>query len=141
MPQINVVLIEDKKSLLDVIEEGLVELYGCKVTALSDGGSGLAYLRENSADVMLIDLLMPGINGFDVLERIQSDDKVLNRPKRVIVMSALTDRDTMGTLRNLGVDSVLPKPFSLKELRLALGLGEPGGYGLNAQSTPASMSA
>lgn len=49
MPQINVVLIEDEKSLLDVIEEGLVELYGCKVTALSDGGSGLAYLRENNA--------------------------------------------------------------------------------------------
>jgi len=68
MPQIKVVLIEDEKSLRDVIEEGLVELFGCKVTALSDGESGLAYLRENGADVLLIDLLMPGVNEFDVLE-------------------------------------------------------------------------
>ncbi len=141
MPQINVVLIEDEKSLRDVIEEGLVELFGCKVTALSDGESGLVCLRETEADVLLVDLLMPGVNGFDVLERIQSGDEIPIRPKRVIAMSALTDRDTMQTLRTLGVDSVLPKPFSLKELRLALGLGEPGAYGMNVQQTPATLSA
>ena len=141
MPQIEVVLIEDEKSLRDVIEEGLVELFGCKVTALSDGESGLACLRENSADVLLVDLLMPGVNGFDVLERIHSGDEIPNRPERVIAMSALTDRDTMQTLRNLGVDLVLPKPFSLKELRLALGLGEPGAYDLILRPTPVTLSA
>ena len=141
MPQIKIVLIEDEKSLRDVIEEGLVELFGCKVTAFSDGESGLACLRENGADVLLVDLLMPGVNGFDVLERIQSGDEIAIRPDRVIAMSALSDRDTMQTLRNLGVDAVLPKPFSLKELRLALGLKEPGAYRMNVQPTPATLSA
>ncbi|MFP6594956.1 MAG: response regulator [Dehalococcoidia bacterium] len=141
MPQIKVVLIEDEKSLRDVIEEGLVELFGCKVTALSDGESGLAYLRENGADVLLIDLLMPGVNEFDVLERIQSGNEIPNRPERVTAMSALTDRDTMQTLRALGVDTVLPKPFSLKELRLALGLGGPGTSGQNLQPTHLTLSA
>lgn len=141
MPQIKIVLIEDEKSLRDVIEEGLVELFGCKVTAFSDGESGLACLRENGADVLLVDLLMPGVNGFDVLERIQSGDEIAIRPDRVIAMSALSDRDTMQTLRNLGVDAVLPKPFSLKELRLALGLKEPGAYRTNVQPTPATLSA
>ena len=141
MPKIKIVLIEDEKSLRDVIEEGLVELFGCKVTAFSDGESGLACLGEHGADVLLVDLLMPGVNGFDVLERIHTGDEIATRPGRVIAMSALTDRDTMQTLRNLGVDAVLPKPFSLKELRLALGLEEPGAYGLHVQPTPVTLSA
>ncbi len=141
MLSINVVLIDDEKSLRDVIEEGLVELFGCRVRAVSDGESGLRCLRESRADILLIDLLMPGVDGFDVLERLQSGEDLAHRPERVIAMSGLTDHDTMQTLRDLGVDSVLAKPFSLKELRLALGLGEPGVYGASAQIRPVTQSA
>lgn len=137
----NVILVDDEKSLRDVIEEGLVELFGCNVRAVPDGESGLACLRESGADVLLLDLLMPGVNGFAVLERLQAGDEMAYRPDRVIAMSALTDRDTMQTLRDLGVDSVLPKPFSLAELRMALRLGEPGAYGAGGQDRPAAQSA
>ena len=140
MPTVNVILVEDEKSLRDVIEEGLVELFGCRVRSASDGESGLENLRENDADVLLLDLLMPGLTGFDVLKRLQADDEVAQRPDRVIVMSALTDRDTMRTLRDLGVDLVLPKPFSLAELRVALGLGQPGRYGVGDQVWSAAPS-
>ncbi|MBT5319326.1 MAG: response regulator [Chloroflexi bacterium] len=128
MSSTNIVLIDDEQSLRDVIEEGLVELFGCTVRAVSDGESGLACLRESPSDVLLVDLLMPGINGFEVLERLNSGVEKGCRPKRVIAMSALTDLDTVQALRDLGVDAVLPKPFSLQELRLALNLGEPGTF-------------
>ena len=118
-----------------------MELFGCTVRAVPDGESGLACLRERGADVLLLDLLMPGVNGFDVLERLQAGDEMAHRPDRVIAMSALTDRGTMQTLRELGVDSVLPKPFSLAELRMALKLGEPGTYGADVQAQPTAQPA
>jgi CheY-like chemotaxis protein len=90
--------------------------------------------------VLLVDLLMPGLNGFDVLERLQSGEELAHRPEKVIAMSALTDSDTMQVLRGLGVDSVLSKPFSLKELRLALGLGEPGVYRTRVPMRPVTQS-
>lgn len=103
--------------------------------AVPDGASGLAALRESSADILLVDLLMPGINGFEVLDRLQSGEEAVDRPERVIAMSALTDRDTMQTLLDLGVDMVLPKPFSLAELRQAMGLGEAGEGWIGGAST------
>ena len=141
MSPLNVILIDDESSLRDVIEEGLVELFGCTVRAVPDGETGLACLRESGADVLLLDLLMPGLNGFGVLERLQTGDAMAYRPGRVIAMSALTDRATMQTLRDLGVDSVLPKPFSLAELRMVLRLGEPMAYGGGAQAVPIAQSA
>ena len=128
MSSYSVVLIDDEQSLRDVIKEGLVELFGCTVRAVSDGESGLACLRDSPSDVLLIDLLMPGINGFEVLARLQSGEERFHRPGRVIAMSALTDLDTVQTLRGLGVDAVLPKPFSLQELRFVLNLEEPNGF-------------
>lgn len=141
MSPLNVILIDDEKFLRDVIQEGLVELFGCTVRAVPDGESGLACLRESGADVLLLDLLMPGVNGFEVLARLQSGNEMMHRPDRVIAMSALTDRTTLQTLRKLGVDYVLPKPFSLAELRAALRLGEPTAYGSSARAIPVAQSA
>ncbi len=141
MSPLNVILIDDEKFLRDVVSEGLVELFGCAVRALPDGESGLACIRQSRANVLLLDLLMPGLNGFEVLERLQSGDERAHRPDRVVVMSALTDRATMQKLRDLGVDDVLPKPFSLVELRRALRLGEPGAYGAGSRVTPVAQSA
>ena len=124
MSPLQVLLVDDEKSLRDIVAECLIELCGCTVRVVPDGETGLACLREYGADVLLLDLLMPGVNGFDVLERLQGAEAA-HRPGRVIAMSALTDRVTMQTLRSLGVDSVLSKPFSIAELRAAIGIEEP----------------
>ncbi|MDA1256572.1 MAG: response regulator [Chloroflexi bacterium] len=129
MSSLNVILVDDEEFLRDVIEEGLVELFGCTVRSAPDGATGLKCLREGGADVLLLDLLMPGLNGFDVLEQLQTGEDTANRPGIVVVMSGLTDRSTMQTLRNFGVDAILPKPFSFKELRAVMRLGEPREYG------------
>ncbi len=116
---LKVLVIDDEESLRDIISSGLEAVHDCSVAVARDGESGLQQIAEFQPDVLLLDLLMPGIDGFQVLEALRSDDQ-LPRPRRVIAMSALTDRDTMARLRELGADAILPKPFSLSELRTLL---------------------
>ena len=111
----DVLIIDDESTLREVIKEGLEIMPGFRVSTAGDAESGLARIQTRTPDVLLLDIALPGMDGFELLGLLSPFGEV-DRPRIVVAMSALTDRETNQRLTDLGVTSVLPKPFTLSEL-------------------------
>lgn len=88
---------------------------GFWVSTVADAESGLDCIRTKIPDVLLLDITLPGMDGFELLGLLSPFGEV-DRSRTVVAKSALTDRETNQQLTDLGVTSMLPKPFTLSEL-------------------------
>jgi DNA-binding response OmpR family regulator len=110
-----VLIVEDKKSLALMLKKGLEETNDSAVVAF-DGRTGLTYAETEQFDAIVLDLMLPGMDGFQIVRRLRS------AKKRVPVL-VLTARDTVHdivTTLDLGVDDYLTKPFAMAEFRARL---------------------
>jgi DNA-binding response OmpR family regulator len=88
------------------------------VASAEDGEQGLAMLAETEYDAVLLDIVMPGLDGFQVLERIKGDKTLRDVP--VIVISAVDEIDNAVRCIEMGAEDYLPKPFDPVLLRARL---------------------
>jgi signal transduction histidine kinase len=95
-----------------------LEQQGHTVGLAEDGSRALEALKEQSFDVVLLDIIMPGMDGYQVLERIKSDPEL--RDIGVIVISALDEIDSAVRCIEMGAEDYLPKPFNPVLLRARL---------------------
>ena len=107
-----VLLIEDEIRLSENIAEALRDGPGYAVDISRDGAEGLLLCQTASYDLVLLDLMLPGVRGEDVLRRLRISDN--NTP--VLVITALSEKRSTIELLNLGADDYLTKPFDLGEL-------------------------
>ncbi len=115
MPLKHTVLIaEDDPSLRSAIRDTLDGVRAVDVLEAADGLETLRMLAEASPDILLLDLLMPEMTGFEVLRNLVDRDDA-QRPT-VLVMSALVEPALVEALSAMGVDGILPKPFRIEEL-------------------------
>jgi two-component system, OmpR family, response regulator len=91
---------------------------GFTVDAASDGRAALAALRDRAPDCMLLDLVLPDIDGVDVLRMRESS--ALAPDTRVVVLTARTDAPDADACRALGADAVLYKPIDPEQLWAAV---------------------
>lgn len=103
-------LIEDDFRLRHDLERHLVQR-GFAVTSCPDGTQGLNALQQQSFDLVLLDIMLPGMDGLSLLEALRSHQDV-----PVMLMSALGNEQDRITGFTRGADDYLPKPFSLAEL-------------------------
>jgi class 3 adenylate cyclase len=94
---------------------------GLRTTTATDGAEALSAIREELPDVVLLDVEMPGIDGFEVLERIKADEATRHVP--VIMISGLDDTDSVVRCLEAGADDFLPKPFDAAILRARINAG------------------
>ena len=115
-------LIKMKKKLLLLIEDNplLTSMYEAafekadfEVIFAHDGEAGLALVKDKHPDCVLLDLLMPGIDGLTVLERLKKDD--VTKDIKVIVLTVVTKKEDLEMAKKLGAIDCLVKP----ELTLA----------------------
>jgi two-component system, cell cycle response regulator len=92
-----------------------LEREGHRVTAVEGGGEALEALRAEPFDVVLLDVLMPELDGFETLAEIERDEKLRHVP--VIMVSALEDIESVVRCIELGAADYLPKPFDPVLLR------------------------
>ncbi len=85
------------------------------LTTANDGQQALDLLSARSFDLVLLDVMMPGLNGYDVLERMRADARL--RPIPVIMISALDEIDSVIRCVELGAEDYLSKPFNPTLLR------------------------
>lgn len=107
----SVLLVEDDKYLSSSLDEQLTrELYDTKVA--NDGQEALDHLKSNQFDLVILDLKLPKVNGFDVLQYIKT-----NAPfTKVIVLTSYADLNNVEKVKQLGADDVIEKPYDLGEL-------------------------
>src|ERR1700756_4158629 len=114
LPASNVLLVEDDPKMHEVLS-ALLHEDNITLTNAADTEQALAMVREKPYDLMLLDLGLPGLNGFEVLRRLKENP--LARPVPVIVLTAWNS--TTDKLRGfeLGAVDYLTKPFEAAELR------------------------
>lgn len=112
-----ILLVEDEEHLLDAIKLNL-ELEGYHVSTASDGKEAVKTFREGRFDLIILDVMLPEMDGFRVCEII----RLQNTEVPVLFLTAKnTSEDRISGLKK-GADDYLPKPFNLEELILRVGI-------------------
>jgi DNA-binding response OmpR family regulator len=105
-----VLVVDDDPSIRSMLEYAL-GFEGYEVVSAPDGASAIAHTRTHRPDAIVLDVMMPRMNGYDVAERLRSDPEVGDVP--IIMLTARTgDEDVLDGWR-AGVDSYLTKPLDL----------------------------
>lgn len=114
-----VLAVDDEEEILRLYTTFL-EYRGYEVIAVNNAPECLAFLNSEIADILLLDVNMPGIDGLKLLEMIKSDERL--KDMRVVMVSARRDEDTVREASRLGCDGYVVKPFKLKELGERIGM-------------------
>jgi two-component system phosphate regulon response regulator PhoB len=109
----HILVIEDEEDILAVIHYNLAR-EGYRVTSRTTGEEGLQEARETSPDLVVLDLMLPGIDGMEVCRRLRKDPATARIP--VVMLTAKGEEaDIVGGLE-MGADDYVTKPFSQKVL-------------------------
>ncbi len=109
-----ILLIEDDKFLRELMNKKLLSL-DYEVETAADGETGLIKIKEVKPDVVLLDLILPGINGFEVLEKAKKDPETANIP--VVILSNLGQAEDIERGLKLGaVDFLVKAHFTPQEI-------------------------
>jgi len=112
-----VLLVDDSELNRNLIGRRILE-QGHDLTVSADGSEALQMLAEGTFDVVVLDVVMPGMDGYEVLTRIRSDARFRDVP--VIILTAMEDNETLVRCLELGADDYLPKGFPKQLLRARL---------------------
>lgn len=108
------VLVVDDSTTNVVLLEAILDEKGYKIETALNAKEAYGIIDRNTPDLILLDLLMPKISGFDFLEEIRKNKKTQNTP--VIVVSALTDEENIEKIMNMGAIDFVKKPIDLQYL-------------------------
>lgn len=105
-----ILLVDDDLQILPLLQKGLA-YEGFEVYTAVDGESGLAAAREYQPHIVLLDIAMPGLDGFEVCRRLRLQDDIA-----IIMLTARDEVTDKVSALNLGADDYVPKPFAFDEL-------------------------
>jgi two-component system response regulator PhoP len=109
---VRVLVVEDERRLADNIARSLRESGGYAVDVANEGEDGLFMAEANPYDLILLDLMLPGLDGLTLLRRFRDDGYAAP----VLVLTARDEKDSVVRLLNTGADDYVTKPFDLGEL-------------------------
>lgn len=109
-----ILYIDDERPTLDLVAQAL-KLAGYNLTGVTSGEQGLALMRQRKPDLLLLDLMMPHVSGWDVYRAMKSDEALADIPVIIITARVLTQGLTL--IEGLPpVNDYLTKPFDVKRL-------------------------
>ncbi|MBY0403794.1 MAG: response regulator transcription factor [Cyanobacteria bacterium] len=108
-----IVVVDDDPSILELIQFNL-QMQGHSVFSAGDGVKGLALVQQELPSLVILDLMMPGVDGYTVCQRIRKNQTTLNIP--VLMLTALGMLDDKVKGFDAGADDYLVKPFEIPEL-------------------------
>jgi DNA-binding response OmpR family regulator len=110
-----VLIVDDERKNRDLFEV-LLSQDGYELATASCGEDALALIAEKLPDLILLDVMMPGMDGYQVAGKLKADERTMHIP--VVMLSALTDRNSMMHGLSAGAAAYLGKPVDGAELRL-----------------------
>ncbi|MFH1347571.1 MAG: response regulator [Candidatus Margulisiibacteriota bacterium] len=103
-----VLIIEDYPATTEMMAN-ILRTEGLEVITAPDGPSGLEKARRGKPDLILLDIMMPEMSGFDVCRKLKDDKKTSEIP--VIIVSVRAAQDSINKGKQLGASEYIPKPF------------------------------
>lgn len=120
------VLVVDDEPMARTLLRLMLVRAGFNVSEAEDGYDALEKVRLNPPDIVLLDVMMPGMDGFKVCEALRHEDETMQLP--IIMLSAKTDLDSINKGLRVGATKYLTKPISPEDLthhvKDVLGVGE-----------------
>lgn len=113
MQKIKLLLIEDEEDIAHLIKLQ-AEISGYKVVIAGNGIDGLRAIEREEPDIVVLDIMLPGLNGFEVCRKVKKMDKLKDIP--IVIISAKGEESDVVLGLELGADDYVSKPFSLKVL-------------------------
>lgn len=112
-PRLRILIIEDERGLTDVLEYNL-KREGYETIVAHDGQTGLLKAQTQLPDLILLDIMLPGLSGLDVCRELRSGDRTRDIP--IIIISAKSEETDQIVGFSLGADDYVTKPFHVKVL-------------------------
>ena len=108
------ILIVDDEPNIVISLEFLMRREGYETVVARDGEAALVALARTAPDLVILDVMLPGMNGFDVCERIRADPRW--RQTRILMLTAKGRETEIAKGMRVGADAYVTKPFSTKDL-------------------------
>lgn len=111
-----IVMVEDESAIIDLVSH-LLEASQLQIVACKTGPHGLTTIFETHPDMIILDVMLPGINGWEIYDQVRGDDDLKNTP---ILILSVTQREEFERRENFGrtnIDAYLTKPFDTATLR------------------------
>lgn len=105
-----ILIIEDDDAIVELLTIHLHDL-GCEITTASSGHQGLAAAKSSSFDLIILDIMLPGLNGMEVCRKIRQDDRQIP----ILMLTARSEEIDKVMGLETGADDYLTKPFSIRE--------------------------
>lgn len=110
-----ILVVDDDLAINELIKVNL-ELCGYKVIQAFDGTKGFALCKQEKPSLVVLDVMMPEVDGFTVAQRIRKNEETQNTP--ILMLTALSQLNDKVNGFNIGVDDYLVKPFEMEELKV-----------------------
>lgn len=107
--QKTILVIDDDYYICDVLRTCLEIFGGCNTITTGHAEEGLAMVMEHRPDVIVLDMLMPNMDGFTFLQKLQADSKIADIP--VVLLTSRVDLTEPQAITKLGVKGAISKPF------------------------------
>jgi CheY-like chemotaxis protein len=104
-----IVLIDDEEYICQIVQTCVEIFSNWKITTTKSGKEGLAAIATAQPDAILLDILMPNMDGFAVLKQLKADPQLVNIP--IVLLTARADLAEAHKIAELGVQGIIVKPF------------------------------
>jgi len=113
MDNYKILIVDDEPDLVETLTVMLVNR-NFTVLAASDGDDGLAKAKDRQPNIIILDLMMPNMDGFEMIKRLKSDETTSEIP--VIILTARSDTEARFKTHRYKADAYIVKPFNLPSL-------------------------
>jgi len=113
-----ILIIDDEPDFSEVLRKRISFMGEYEVAIAKDGKEGIKKAKENKPDLIFLDIMMPGIDGFEVLKRLKKDIKTISIP--VVMLTALTDDESKIKASQLYDEAYMSKPTEAEALQAVI---------------------
>jgi excisionase family DNA binding protein len=111
-----ILVVDDDKIIVETLVQALEEdEYGYEMISASDGFEAGLQVNHFKPDLLILDIMMPDINGYEVCQKIKSNPET--KDTKIIVLSAYLDDDAFNQMKEYGADACFSKPLPLEQLK------------------------
>ena len=110
----HILYIEDERATFDLVNQAL-KLLGYRVVRANSGQQGLTMMKKQKPDLLLLDLMMPDVNGWDVYRAVKTDETLADIPV-IVITARLSDYDRTVIADLPEADGYIVKPFDVEQV-------------------------